>query len=347
MKNFTLSILAVLLLTASGFTQNSNAVFFSESGDRFYVILNGLRQNDSPETNVKVTGLNPVAYQVKFIFEDETKGSFDKKIFLYDYTETTYKIKRKTESDASKSTKKFANKVAKNFQEKEEKDTVFTDKSDWWALRLVSEVPMPRPANTAAAQAQPRPSQRVDANAYSSQSATTTTTTTTTTGTAVAPATDQVSVNVNVGANGASGAVGINTNATYVEETTVTTTTTNAPTTAATSTQDHYVMPGYDGRIGCNWPMSDGDFASAKQSIGSKTFEDSKLTIAKQVISSNCLFAHQVREVMAMFDFEDTKLDFAKYAYGYTYDLNNYFKVNDAFEFESTIDELNAYIGTR
>ncbi len=93
--------------------------------------------------------------------------------------------------------------------------------------------------------------------------------------------------------------------------------------------------------------MSEADFSAAKNSIRSKDFEDSKLTIAKQVVSSNCIFASQVREVMMMFDFEDTKLQFAKFAYDYTYDINNYFKVNDAFDFEISIDELNRYIQAR
>jgi hypothetical protein len=83
-----------------------------------------------------------------------------------------------------------------------------------------------------------------------------------------------------------------------------------------------------------------------KKSVGSKTFEDSKLTVSKQVINNNCLLADQVREIMMLFTFEDSKLDFAKYAYGRTYDLGNYYKVNDAFTFESSIDDLNSYINS-
>ncbi len=90
--------------------------------------------------------------------------------------------------------------------------------------------------------------------------------------------------------------------------------------------------------------MSASDFQSAKSSIASKSFDDTKLTIAKQVIGANCLFCSQVKEVMLLFSFEATRLDFAKFAYPYVYDQGNYFKMNDAFTFESTIDELNSYI---
>ena len=105
-----------------------------------------------------------------------------------------------------------------------------------------------------------------------------------------------------------------------------------------------YVLPGYSGPIGCPYPMSPTDFATAKSSISSKSFEDSKLTIAKQIFGSNCLLSSQVKEIMSLFSFEDSKLEFAKFAYGKTYDTGNYFKVNDAFTFESSIDELNTYI---
>lgn len=91
-------------------------------------------------------------------------------------------------------------------------------------------------------------------------------------------------------------------------------------------------------------PMSTEDFASAKASISSKSFEDSKLTLAKQIAASNHLTSKQVKEIMQLFSFEDSKLDFAKYAYKYVYDPNNYYIVNDAFKFSSSIDELNEFI---
>ena len=91
-------------------------------------------------------------------------------------------------------------------------------------------------------------------------------------------------------------------------------------------------------------PMSPVDFASAKASISSKSFEDSKLTLAKQIAASNHLTSKQVKEIMQLFSFEDSKLDFAKYAYKYVYDPNNYYIVNDAFKFSSSIDELNEFI---
>ncbi len=95
---------------------------------------------------------------------------------------------------------------------------------------------------------------------------------------------------------------------------------------------------------GCMMAMSDGDFSDAKSSISSKSFEDSKMKVAKQITENNCLSVSQIKEVMGLFSFEQSKLDFAKYAYGHTSEKNNYYKINDVFTYESSIDELQTYI---
>ncbi len=94
---------------------------------------------------------------------------------------------------------------------------------------------------------------------------------------------------------------------------------------------------------GCQ-PMGSTDFNSAKNSISSKTFEDSKITTAKQIIKANCLRADQIKQIMEVMDYEDSRLEIAKFAYQYCFDPNNYYKINDAFEYELTIDDLNEYI---
>ena len=147
-----------------------------------------------------------------------------------------------------------------------------------------------------------------------------------------------VNIDVNMGGMGID--MNVNVNETYSETHTTTTTTT----TTGGAAPDHYVMPGYSGPIGCPWPMDEGQFANAERSVASKDFEDSKLTVARQITGSNCLTADQVRRMMTNFDFEDSKLEFAKFAYNKTFDIGNYYMLNDAFDFESSIDELNEHI---
>lgn len=315
-----LSLTTTLLLFCAGvFAQTSNAILFTENGERFTVILNGLRQNDKPETNVKVQGLNAEFYKLKVIFENAALGEKNFNMGLELGTETTYVIKKNNKNE--------------------------------YVLRPMSVVPIaqapPTPQNTQVVTYNP------NAPAYTGETVTQqVTTTTTTTGT---PTGAGVSMGVNVNETG--GNISMNVSGfenmegtTTTQQTTITTTTTTtaAPThgTVPPPPPPSY-LPGYTGPIGCPVPMNQGEFQSMKQSISAKTFEESKLTVAKQVINSNCLLSSQVREVMGLFTFEDSKLDFAKYAYGRTYDIGNYYKVNDAFTFESSIDELNSYINAQ
>jgi len=141
---------------------------------------------------------------------------------------------------------------------------------------------------------------------------------------------DGVGVSVNVNVDG-------NMNDEVVYEETVTT----------VSTSDHYVMQGYNGPIGCPWPMDEADFAEAKRTIASKDWDETRLSLAKQIVASNCLFADQVRDIAKLMEWEEAKLDFAKYAYDYTYDTGNYFKVSQVFEWEASTEALNEHISRR
>ncbi|MFN2429564.1 MAG: DUF4476 domain-containing protein, partial [Cryomorphaceae bacterium] len=118
-------------------------------------------------------------------------------------------------------------------------------------------------------------------------------------------------------------------------ETTTTTTMVDAPEPA-----EEEVVPS------CS-EMADGDFKDVLASLNSKTFSDSKMTQAKQVLRGNCMSATQIKTVMSSFTYEDDKLEFAKAAYDRCADPENYWKLNDAFDYEMTIDELNEFLESK
>lgn len=277
-------IFLLFFLVLSGnfvFGQNSNLILFTENGERFSVVLNGILQNGSPETNVKVTGLPAPSYKLKIIFEDRQLPSIDKTLTMGKDLEMTYCIRK--------------------------------NKKGEYVVRFMNQVELSQALP-------PPPSQKV--LVYSTVPP-------------PVPAVIHTETNVtninNVNAPGGNVSITINTG------------TTNATVVPS----DHYIMSGYSGPIGCPYPLTDLDFREVKRVISEKSFEDSKLKIARQVTSSNCLFASEVKEIMELFSFEDSRLEYAKYAYRYTYDIGNYYKVNDAFKFESSIDELNRYIQGR
>jgi|JRYD01.1.fsa_nt_gb hypothetical protein len=321
MKN-TFFTVAFVLCAFFVKAQSSNVILFTENGEKFYAILNGVRQNTSPETNVKVTGLNANFYKLKVIFEDTKLGEKDFNLAFNPGMETTFSIK-------------------------------FNSKKNSYSLRPLSEVPLaqalpPAPNQTIVVYSE------VPAPPPAATTVTHTTTTTTTDGTPMPG--DNVNVNIGLNMNETGGGINMNVSGgttqttTHTTTTTVTHTTTSEPPAAppvAPTPAPVVYLPGYNGPYGCPVPMAPQDFSDLKQSISSKSFEDSKMTIAKQVLRNNCLFTSQVKELMGLFTFEESKLDFAKYAYDFTYDIGNYFKVNDMFTFESSIDDLNNYINSR
>lgn len=281
--------LVIMLFPVAVFSQLTNLVFFTEQGEKFSLIMNGIRQNDSPETNIMITGLPAPSYKVKIIFEDPKLPPIDKTLYFQQGTETTYNIKKNNKGE--------------------------------YVIRFLNQIPL--------AEVLPPPSNR-HVIVFSTEPP-----------------------------------LPVGNQQTQVTSTTITmpgfstTSTTSVQTTTVTSqgnvyVEDHgthenpvYIMPGYHGPVGCPHPITELDFRKVKETISARNLEDSKLTIAKQVTASNCLFAAEVKEIMMLFTFETTRLEFAKYAYRYTYDIGNYYVLNDAFKFESSIEDLNEFIQGR
>src|SRR3954469_18330026 len=84
----------LLLLCKGAYAQNGNVILFTENGEKFTAILNGLRQNETPQTNVKITGLNASWYKLKVIFEDTKLGEKPFNMGCEPGTETSFSIKK-------------------------------------------------------------------------------------------------------------------------------------------------------------------------------------------------------------------------------------------------------------
>ncbi|MCC6866139.1 MAG: DUF4476 domain-containing protein [Ignavibacteria bacterium] len=90
--------------------------------------------------------------------------------------------------------------------------------------------------------------------------------------------------------------------------------------------------------------MKKEDFNDLKSSVSNRSFESSNIAVLKTAIDKNYLSSEQLRELLNYFTFEDSKLEIAKYAYKKVCDQKNFFKVYDAFDFDSSITELKNYI---
>ncbi|MFN8276214.1 MAG: DUF4476 domain-containing protein [Chitinophagales bacterium] len=292
----------LVLTTAIAFLQlavwaqlqpTGNLTIFSEDGYKFYLILNGERQNDKPETNIRLEELTQPYYNAKIIFEDKTKGEISKNALMLtdadgQFTDVTYKIK--------------------------------SGKDGKQVLRYFSSTPI--------VPNMPPPSRPVGVPVYHfgvttavvPATTTTVTTTTTTPGTTVTVGVPGINVQI--------------TDPLLVEQHTTTTTTT-------THTN---VPPAQQVPAGCVYAMAPGNFQSALASISKSGFDETRLSTAKSVLNSNCVSCNQIIQICKIFSFEETKLAFAKFAYGRCVDPQNYFTVNDVFSFDSSKEDLNGFI---
>lgn len=323
MKKIATLLFALIIAGNLLKAQNNSLIIYSQDGLKFTVILNGVRQNAQPETNVKVTGLNAPNYQTKIIFANG----------IADVNQNTYLTNGAENTQNTEYTYAIVNKKGK------------------YKLSYRSAAPIGGAASATSQQSVVayHPTNTVTSGTQVTGTTVTNSTTTTSNGNG-----NTLGVNVNAGGTGINinindGLATTNTTSTTTSSTIVTTTTTgtsgggSAHPVGPTPINNGYVLEGYNGVYGCPMPMSNNDFESAKKSIASKGFDETRLTLAKQIIGSNCLLCSQIKEMMELMSFEATKLDLAKYAWHHNLDKGNYYKLNDAFSFESSIEELNKY----
>lgn len=330
-KNTILTIF--LFATTALFSQDCNLVLFSEGGESFYLILNGIKHNQTPETNVKVQALPEAPFKAKVIFEDTRLGIVEKTLYTTSNKETTYSIVFQGDTKAEKEAKKIGNAVIKSIGN----TGSYKERKKEYKIKLVSQTPIPTTPNRNLNQ---NSSANTDVRTNVNTSETVTTRTTTNVKSDQTPNNASISMNVNISDNmddDANMNVNITGNDTYTQTTSITTTTSTTGNVNSGSVVTRNNK--------CDYPMDNSDFLEGKNSIKSKTFADSKMTIAKQITKNNCPTASQIRDYTKLFTFENDKLEYAKFAYSYCYDTANYYKVNDAFEFESSIEDLNEHIG--
>ena len=106
-------------------------------------------------------------------------------------------------------------------------------------------------------------------------------------------------------------------------------------------------VSGYNGKVGCTPPVNSERLEDMAKTVDNQTFNDDKVRVTKQIIRTNCITLDQLIVLLNNFDWDDGKLEIAKFAYDYVYDLENYYKVYNLFTFSSTGEELEEYIQSR
>lgn len=325
-------IFTMALIANFSFAQNtSNIVIFAEDATPFYAIVNGIKQNTQPETNVKITGLTNQANQIKVIFKDQNIPSLDKQMYFETMNvEATMKI-----ANTKKGYKlRYFGEVSMGAAVQDPAQNVIS----YHTTETVSSNPVTTPTSTSTTVVEETV---VTTNKQSNDGS--------------QPVKgENINMNVNMGGVG----FNVNINDAMVNEnvsvnanstTTTTTTTTSVGQvqngTAVTPETQVVYVENYSGSYGCSVPSQ--SMNSIKAAINDEAFSDDKMMVAKQATKNKCLTTAQVKEIASLFDFEDDRLDYAKFAYDFTYDIDNYYQINSIFDFSDSKSELNEYISNK
>ncbi len=94
----------------------------------------------------------------------------------------------------------------------------------------------------------------------------------------------------------------------------------------------------------CLNAVTDDEIFEMKEKIKSESFEDDRLSRAQFLSKDRCFQAHHVVEFMSAMNFEDTRVEIAKFLYSKTENKDDYDVCVDYLVHKSSKDELRAYI---
>ena len=282
--------------------------YFTMDGQPFWMVIDGVRQNVEPQTNVRVTGLRQDAVQIKLIFLDETLPTHDDRRQLVGvdpgYFEQVIRVMRDSKKNKWNTRLQSFDKLTfdkerrpvnpKQQPTQETYEVPYHTDPTWQPSVRVNvpgiqihmdvpvhdvelDMPTEQPTQPTQPQRRTQPTQPVRTQP------------------APAPA--------------------------------------PAPVQAAAPA-----------KVGCTTPMASSKFTAALNSIKNQSFSESQMKQATTVASRNCLSIKQIQSIMNTFSFESSKLEFAKLAYERCTDKDNYYLIADSFTFSSSKDELNDFI---
>jgi hypothetical protein len=362
--------LCLLLCTASLFAQ-SNLSVFNNNGQTFYVVLNGIRQNAKPETNVQVGQIKNGSYAVKVIFADGKTPDIDKNFMIdapYDIT-TRIIFKNGQGKLQLMSMEPTQGAIQEALVYRPSDAAVYSDAVIVNAIPNQNTTTIQTTTNNNTSSGTVNPSGSTNVNVQSSGINSTglnvnmnvqeTTTNTTVTNT-------NPDENVNLNMNLSLGGVNLNLNAnatgtgvatsTSVSETTTTTSSTfSTSSTTATSvspnvqissntnqTQTQTQNQAQGHKVNCTQTMN--RLEAFKAELQDQSFEEDRLDALQLSMKSTCLTTAQAEQVIDLFTFDENRLEVAKYLSDRLVDRQNAAALAKKLSFDSSKMEYRRYI---
>jgi len=343
---------------------NGELVFFSNLGEKFYIVLNGIQQNQKPESNIKIEGLLEGWYSCRVISENNL-FSLEQNVGVVNNMVITYRIINKK----GKHRLRYFTEVAKNTYVNPQ------------GISTVTYHPEPiTQTNT------------TDVPTQSTQTSTTQSTTGTsgTTTQQVNTNTNEIGISTQVNETGLGGVnetinvsigisgigmnteieesgmneemeniqmnLGINTTGAGVNQsgtinnsqsqtvTTTTTTTLNGGTVIVeniTPTTSTSVLNSG------NCLVDNTGIEKALTMVKDESFSEDKMRVAKQFARNKCLTVNQISQFGKLFSFSEDILDFVKFAHANCMNKKDYYELMELFTFSDDKKELENFLNSR
>lgn len=325
-----LTTILFLLIGLVSFSQ-SNLTVFNNDGKQFYVILNGIKQNSVPQTNVYVSGIKNGSYSVKLIFADGITTDINKNFFIDEPSDITTRV-------------------------------VFKDGKG--KLQLIGHVP-----TTGAIQEESavvyRPNDAAvytDATTVNQTITTTNSTTTTTNSSNNSGNVNGETINMNVGINDGGTTQGMNVNINVNDPmlntqstnssmqqthttTTTTVTTTGTQTQVKPTTGTSQINSTAPAQITCKNILENAD--KMAEDLKDLMMDEDRVTAIKLDLEKYCLTASQAYKLVETLNFEDNRLEVAKYLYDRMIDKDKANVLFPLFNFDSSKIEFREYMNKK
>ena len=346
MKN-TITLFFILL--SPFFFSQSSLTVFNNSGQQFYVILNGIKQNSIAQTNVPVSGIKNGSYSVKLIFADGKTPDIDKNFMLDEPSDVTTRVVFKK----GKGKLQLIGMEPANSQSTLQNTVVYrpNDAVTYSDAVIVSQtinqqvetVPTQINSNTGLNQ-----NGQVISSGSTQESQTIQQSTTVTD-----PVNGNVGININMNVqdpalnNGQGGVnMSVNMNGTQSQTTTFTTTTSSSSSIGQSGTttkpNSQAVSSSPKPIITCQNIL--GDAQATIDDLETMNFEDDQIKVVKADLANYCLTAAQAYKIIEVFNFEENRLELAKYFYDRMIDKDKGNTLLNLFNFDATKVEFRNYI---
>jgi hypothetical protein len=307
-KYLTLSFL--LFLYISSFAQvKNNLVIFNNDGEKFILILNGQKYNETPATTVRATDLILKKYQVRIIFENNKIKDHNNNItFFSTGFECVFGLngrgKRKYTLDyVSETSIEPKAPVTNNSSNTNTNDNTYTETktTDTYSNTNTPNTNTGNNSNSISIKAG---GLNIGLNEKG----------------AIKLGTKEGDVNLNAKDQSGNLSLGHGDDAINLNKVAK--------------------VP----KVGCSGPISDVQFETLKKQISSQTSDITKLTAANALIESNCFMTSHIEQLMKLFSTDKSKLEVAKNSYSHTNDLSNYHRTKDVLYEDESKKELSKFI---